>query len=195
MIEFDVNSSHFQSLATYKIRAPFLNITFTFGLDGISLFFLVLSSFLIFLCILFVWEEPLLKEYTLTLLLIDLLLLLVLLALDAMIFYIFFEVILIPIYLMIGVWGSRERKIRAVYLFFFYTLFVLLLMLVVLMYIYPITGTLDLKYLVKWPFTFTQQGLLCLAFFMSIASKSLHLFYTLLLIADVVTTIRTQDKK
>jgi len=122
MIEFDPNSYHFQSIATYKISADFLNLSFTFGLDGISLFFFVLSSFLIFLCVLFVWEEPLLKEYALTLLIIDLLLLLVFSALDVLLFYIFFEGILIPMYLMIGVWGSRERKIRAVYLFFF-TLF------------------------------------------------------------------------
>jgi len=171
MIEFDPNSYHFQSIATYKISADFLNLSFTFGLDGISLFFFVLSSFLIFLCVLFVWEEPLLKEYTLTLLIIDLLLLLVFSALDVLLFYIFFEGILIPMYLMIGVWGSRERKIRAVYLFFFYTLFGSLLMLVGLMYIYSITGTLNLEYLLTWQFTFTEQCWLWLAFFMSFASK------------------------
>jgi proton-translocating NADH-quinone oxidoreductase chain M len=171
MIEFDPNSYHFQSIATYKISADFLNLSFTFGLDGISLFFFVLSSFLIFLCVLFVWEEPLLKEYALTLLIIDLLLLLVFSALDVLLFYIFFEGILIPMYLMIGVWGSRERKIRAVYLFFFYTLFGSLLMLVGLMYIYSITGTLNLEYLLTWQFTFTEQCWLWLAFFMSFASK------------------------
>jgi len=171
MIEFDPNSYHFQSIATYKISADFLNLSFTFGLDGISLFFFVLSSFLIFLCVLFVWEEPLLKEYALTLLIIDLLLLLVFSALDVLLFYIFFEGILIPMYLMIGVWGSRERKIRAVYLFFFYTLFGSLLMLVGLMYIYSITGTLNLEYLLIWQFTFTEQCWLWLAFFMSFASK------------------------
>jgi len=171
MIEFDPNSYHFQSIATYKISADFLNLSFTFGLDGISLFFFVLSSFLIFFCVLFVLEEPLLKEYALTLLIIDLLLLLVFSALDVLLFYIFFEGILIPMYLMIGVWGSRERKIRAVYLFFFYTLFGSLLMLVGLMYIYSITGTLNLEYLLTWQFTFTEQCWLWLAFFMSFASK------------------------
>jgi proton-translocating NADH-quinone oxidoreductase chain M len=171
MVEFDPNSYHFQSIATYKISAEFLNLFFTFGLDGISLFFFVLSSFLIFLCVLFVWEEPLLKEYALTLLIIDLLLLLVFSALDVLLFYIFFEGILIPMYLMIGLWGSRERKIRAVYLFFFYTLFGSLLMLVGLMYIYSITGTLNLEYLLTWQFTFSEQCWLWLAFFMSFASK------------------------
>jgi len=171
MVEFDPNSYHFQSIATYKISAEFLNLFFTFGLDGISLFFFVLSSFLIFLCVLFVWEEPLLKEYVLILLIIDLLLLLVFSALDVLLFYIFFEGILFPMYLMIGFWGSRERKIRAVYLFFFYTLFGSLLMLVGLMYIYSITGTLNLEYLLTWQFTFSEQCWLWLAFFMSFASK------------------------
>jgi len=171
LVEFDPNSYHFQSIATYKVSSDFLNIFFTFGLDGISLFFFVLSSFLIFLCILFIWEEPLLKEYALTLLIIDLLLLLVFSALDVLLFYIFFEGILIPMYLMIGIWGSRERKIRAVYLFFFYTLFGSLLMLVGLMYIYSITGTLNFEYLLTWQFTFNEQCWLWLAFFMSFASK------------------------
>jgi hypothetical protein len=72
---------------------------------------------------------------------------------------------------MIGIWGSRERKIRAVYLFFFYTLFGSLLMLVGLMYIYSTTGTLNLEYLLSWNFTFEEQYWLWLAFFLSFASK------------------------
>ena len=134
-------------------------------------FFFILSSFLIFLCILFVWEESLLKEYMLLLLLLDLLLLLVFSVLDVLLFYIFFEAILIPMYIMIGLWGSRERKIRAVYLFFFYTLFGSLLMLIGLLYIYSIAGTLNLEYLLAWEFTFTEQCWLWLAFFVSFASK------------------------
>jgi proton-translocating NADH-quinone oxidoreductase chain M len=148
-----------------------MNLSFSVGLDGISLFFFILSNFLIFLCVLFVWEETLLKEYLISLILIDLLLLLVFSVLDVLLFYIFFEAILIPMYLMIGIWGSRERKIRAVYLFFFYTLFGSLLMLVGLMYIYSITGTLNLEYLLSWNFTFEEQYWLWLAFFLSFASK------------------------
>jgi len=155
----------------YKIGSELMNLSFSVGLDGISLFFFILSNFLIFLCVLFVWEETLLKEYLISLILIDLLLLLVFSVLDVLLFYIFFEAILIPMYLMIGIWGSRERKIRAVYLFFFYTLFGSLLMLVGLMYIYSITGTLNLEYLLSWNFTFEEQYWLWLAFFLSFASK------------------------
>jgi len=146
-------------------------MTFSFGLDGISIFFFVLTSLLIFLCVLFVWDEPLLKEYVISLLLIALLLLLVFSVLDVFLFYIFFEGILIPMFLMIGLWGSRERKIRAVYLLFFYTLFGSLLMLIGLLYIYSVTGTLNLEYLLAWPFTFEEQCWLWLAFFLSFSSK------------------------
>jgi len=148
-----------------------MNLNFSFGIDGISIFFFVLTSFLIFLCILFIWNERLLKEYTMNLLLIELLLLLVFSVLDVFLFYIFFEAILIPMFILIGIWGSRERKIRAVYLLFFYTLFGSLLMLIGLLYMYSIVGTLNLEYLLAWNFTFNEQCWLWLAFFLSFASK------------------------
>ena len=169
--EFDANGYYFQNIVTYHIGSSVLNLSFSFGLDGISIFFFVLSAFLIFLCILFVWEEHLIKEYMITLLLIDLLLLLVFSVLNVLLFYVFFEAILIPMYLMIGLWGSRERKIRAVYLFFFYTLFGSLLLLVGLLYIYNLTGSLNIEQLLVWNFSFKEQCFLWLAFFMSFASK------------------------
>ncbi|MFN9953253.1 MAG: proton-conducting transporter membrane subunit, partial [bacterium] len=98
------------------------NLSYSFGIDGISVFFFFLSSLLIFICILFIWNENNFKKYALKLLLIELFLLIIFSVLDLFLFYIFFEAILIPMYLMIGFWGSRERKIRAGYLFFFYTL-------------------------------------------------------------------------
>lgn len=171
LVQFNCDSYYFQYLINYKINTSILNFAFTFGLDGISIFFFVLSSFLIFLCILFLWETNLLKEYIIALLLIDLFLLFVFSALDVLIFYICFEAILIPMYLIIGVWGSRERKIRAVYLFFFYTLFGSLLMLLGLMYIYSVCGTLNFEYLLSYNFTFNEQCWLWLAFFLSFASK------------------------
>jgi proton-translocating NADH-quinone oxidoreductase chain M len=118
-----------------------------------------------------VWEEKLLKEYLLILLVLNLLLLLVFSVLDLFLFYIFFEAILIPMYLMIGTLGSRERKIRAAYLFFFYTLFGSLLMLIAIIYIYNLVGTLNLEYLFNWTFTFNEQYWLWIAFFLSFASK------------------------
>jgi len=120
---------------------------------------------------LFIWDEILLKEYVLILLVLNLLLSLVFSVLDTLLFYIFFEAILIPMYLMIGLWGSRERKIRAVYLFFFYTLIGSLFMLLGLIYIYTTVGTLNFEYLLTYKFTFNEQYWLWLAFFLSFASK------------------------
>jgi len=74
-------------------------------------------------------------------------------------------------YVVIGVWGSRERKIRAVYLFFFYTLWGSLLTLVGILYIYSQTGSLNFEYLSSYPFTLTEQVFLWSAFFLSFASK------------------------
>lgn len=169
--KFDCNFYYFQNIVDYKLGLDFLNINFSLGLDGLSLFFFVLSSFLIFLCILFLWDETLIKEYTITLLILDLFLLFVFSVLDLLLFYIFFEAILIPMYLMIGVWGSRERKVRAVYLFFFYTLVGSLCMLIGLLYIYSILGTLNFEVVSLHEFTFKEQYWLWLAFFLSFATK------------------------
>ena len=136
LVEFDCNSYYFSNVVTYSLGSDLMNFKFSFGLDGISLFFFILTSLLIFLCVLFIWNEIRFKEYAFNLLLIELLLLLVFSVLDIFLFYVFFEAILIPMFVLIGVWGSRERKVRAVYLLFFYTLFGSLLMLIGLLYIY-----------------------------------------------------------
>lgn len=168
---FNCNSYYFSSVKTHSIDSPLMNFSFSFGIDGISLWFFVLTSLLIFLCILFIWTDNRFKEFAFNLLLIELLLLLVFSVLDLFLFYVFFEAILIPMFVLIGVWGSRERKIRAVYLLFFYTLFGSLLMLIGILYIYSVTGTLNLEYLLTWSFTFEEQCWLWLAFFLSFASK------------------------
>ena len=171
LFDFNANNFYFQQILTYKIGLEFLNIYFSLGLDGISIFFFVLSSFLVFLCILFIWDEALFKAYALNLLIIDLFLLFVFSVLDVLLFYIFFEAILIPMFLIIGVWGSRERKIRAVYLFFFYTLAGSLCMLAGLLYIYSIAGTLNFEYLSSYNFTLLEQRWLWLSFFLSFSAK------------------------
>lgn len=168
---FCFNSYSFQSLIVYKLGFSLLNLNFFFGLDGVSIFFFSLSNFLIFLCALFIWNETSLKEYLIFLITLDLLLLLAFSTLDILVFYIFFEAILIPMYLIIGLMGSRERKIRAVYLFFFYTLLGSLCMLLGLLYIYSNLGTLNYEYLYYNKFSFNEQYWLWLAFFFSFASK------------------------
>jgi NADH-quinone oxidoreductase subunit M len=75
--QFDNSVYHFQNISTYSIGSDVLNFVYSFGLDGISLFFFFLSSLLIFLCILFIWNDHLFKEYVLNLLLIELFLLII----------------------------------------------------------------------------------------------------------------------
>jgi NADH:ubiquinone oxidoreductase subunit 4 (subunit M) len=144
LVLFNSDLYYFQHIVTYELDSTLLNLSFSFGLDGISIYFFVLSSFLIFLCTAFVWKSRLLKEYYISLNLISFLLLIIFSCLDLLAFYVFFEAILIPMYLLIGLWGSRERKIRAVYLFFFYTLVGSLLMLIGILYIYSKFCTFNL---------------------------------------------------
>lgn len=171
LLLFDCSNYYFQNIVRYSLNFEFMNLQLSFGLDGISLFFFILSSFLIFLCVLFVFDEKNLKYYLLNLFIIEFLLLLVFSVLDILLFYIFFEAILIPMYLVIGVWGSRERKNWAAYMLFFYTLCGSLLLLLGILYIYKITGTFNIEFLLSYNFSDTEQFFLFLAFFLSFASK------------------------
>ena len=91
--------------------------------------------------------------------------------LDLLLFYIFFESVLIPMYLIVGVFGSRERKIRAAYFFFLYTLLGSVLMLLSILYIYYQVGTTDYEVLLTFIFSKTEQKFLWLSFFGSFATK------------------------
>jgi len=168
---FDFNLYYYQNVETYNLGIDVLNINFYFGLDGLSVYFFFLSSLLIFLCVLFSWDSDKLKENMINLLLLELLLLLVFSALDLLLFYVFFEAILIPMFFLVGFLGSRARKIRAAYLLFFYTLFGSLLMLIGLIYIYSKVGSLNIEYISIFDFTDIEQKCLWLAFFLSFASK------------------------
>ena len=169
---FDLSNPYFQFYTKICLfDNEILNWQFHFALDGISILFYILTSFLIFLCIIFIQDEKYLKVYMIFLFLIHITLLFIFSVLDAFLFYIFFEALLIPMYLLIGIWGSRERKIRAAYLLFFYTVCGSLLFLISIIYIYSITGTFDYEYLLTYKFTENEQLLLWIGFFISFASK------------------------
>jgi proton-translocating NADH-quinone oxidoreductase chain M len=150
-----------------------LNLNFTIGIDGISLFFILLTTLLIFLCLLVSWGtiKQNLKLYLISFLLLEFFLIGVFCVLDLLLFYIFFESVLIPMYLIIGFWGSRERKIRAAYFFFLYTLLGSVLMLLAVLYIYYQIGTTDFETLLTTSLTLKEQKILWLAFFASFATK------------------------
>lgn len=171
-VYFEQNSPFFQFCKTFNWSSS-LNFYYTIGIDGISLFFILLTTFLIILCILVSWESVnnYVKEYLLSFLLLEFLLIQVFSVIDIFLFYIYFESVLIPMFLIIGIWGSRERKIRAAYQFFLYTLVGSLLMLISLILIYFKTGTTDLQTLWNFPFSENQQIYFWLAFFASFAVK------------------------
>ena len=152
---------------------PVLNLNITLGVDGISLFFLLLTTMLIPLCILISWNSINfnLKEYLIFFLLIEFFLIWVFCVLDLLMFYIFFESILIPMFLIIGIWGSRERKILASYYFFLYTLLGSVLMLLSIIYIYFQVGTTDYEILLSFKFSELEQKILWFTFFLAFAAK------------------------
>jgi proton-translocating NADH-quinone oxidoreductase chain M len=152
---------------------PLLNINFTLGIDGISLFFILLTTLLIPVCLLTSWNsiQNNLKLFLLSFLIMEFFLIGVFCILDLLLFYIFFESILIPMFLIIGIWGSRERKIRAAYFFFLYTLLGSVLMLLAILYIYYQVGTTDYEVLLTFSFSELEQKVMWLAFFASFATK------------------------
>ena len=152
---------------TKLLWIPILNLNVTLGVDGISLFFLLLTTLLIPLCILISWNtvQANLKGYLIAFLSIELLLIGVFCVLDVLMFYILFESILIPMFLVIGIYGSRERKIWASYYFFLYTLLGSVVMLLSILYIYNQVGTTDYEILLTFAFSDLEQKLLWFSFF------------------------------
>nr|YP_010145997.1 NADH dehydrogenase subunit 4 [Pseudo-nitzschia pungens]QQO80620.1 NADH dehydrogenase subunit 4 [Pseudo-nitzschia pungens] len=158
---------------TKLLWIPVLNLNVTLGVDGISLFFLLLTTLLIPLCILISWNsiQANLKGYLIAFLSIEFFLIGVFCVLDVLMFYIFFESILIPMFLVIGIWGSRERKIWASYYFFLYTLLGSVVMLLSILYIYNQVGTTDYEILLTFAFSDLEQKLLWFTFFLAFAAK------------------------
>lgn len=142
-------------------------------IDGISLFFITLSILLIPICILMSWNaiDNLKREFLISLFVILTLLIGVFSVMDIIVFYILFEAILIPMFLMIGIWGSREEKVKAAFYFFFYTLIGSLLMLLSIFKIYSLTGTTNYLSLIIIEIPSTLQFWLFLGFFASLSVK------------------------
>ncbi|QQS12787.1 MAG: NADH-quinone oxidoreductase subunit M [Rhodospirillales bacterium] len=154
---------------------PAYGIAYHMGVDGISVFFVILSTFLTPLCILASWTaiETRVREYMIAFLVLETLMVGMFCALDLMVFYIFFEAVLIPMFLIIGIWGGKD-KIYAAFKFFLYTLAGSVLMLLAIIALhYKAGGTTDIQAIMaagsKLPFEW--QFWLWLAFFASFAVK------------------------
>lgn len=167
---FDKSTSEFQFIE----QASWINgfIKFKFGIDGISILFIVLTAFITPICIISCINsiKKRLKEFLIAILVLESFMIGVFCSLDLVVFYLFFEAGLIPMFLIIGIWGG-PRRVYAAFKFFLYTLLGSVLMLVAIISIYWITGTTDVNeiYQIKIPEEF--QYLLWLAFFSSFAVK------------------------
>ena len=174
-IFFDNSSSKFQFIDTFFWINSF-NIYFSLGIDGVSLFFVLLTTFLTPICLLSSWDiscKNLLdsRYFFGAFLVLESFVLIVFCSLDLLLFYTFFESVLIPIFFIIGIWGSRRRKIRASYLFFLYTLFGSLFILLGIILIFFEIGTTDYLVILNNDFSLSRQKILWLVFFFSFAVK------------------------
>src|ERR1700743_2369821 len=123
------------------------------GVDGISLFFVLLSTFLTPICILSAWDaiQVRVKEYMIAFLVLETMMVGMFCALDLVLFYTFFEGVLIPMFIIIGVWGG-QRRVYAAFKFFLYTLLGSVLMLLAIVAMYMKAGTTDLLVILRTPF-------------------------------------------
>ena len=168
--KFDPSSSAFQFVEEKGWFGH--GLVYKMGIDGISLPFVLLTTFLMPICILASWQsiQVRVKEYMVAFLVLETLMNGVFCALDLVLFYLFFEGGLIPMFLIIGIWGGR-RRVYASFKFFLYTLAGSLLMLLAVMAMYGVAGTTDIVTLLQTHFPSSMQKWLWLAFFASLAVK------------------------
>lgn len=169
----NVQDFDFFQFQIYSQWSNFFNFNYVIGVDSISLLFLLLTFLLTPICILISWNSIKYKfnSFMLCLAFITFILFNIFCVLDLFFFYIFFEAILIPMFILIGVWGSRQRKIHAVYQFFFYTLVGSLFMLLGILVVYSHIQTTDIRVLYTTNFSFYRQLILWLSFFFALCVK------------------------
>jgi NADH-quinone oxidoreductase subunit M len=167
---FDPTNPDFQ----FVVETDWLSSTirFSMGVDGISILFVVLTAFLMPACILASWVaiDERVKEYMIAFLILETTMIGVFTSLDLVLFYLFFEGGLIPMFVIIGVWGG-QRRVYATYKFFLYTLAGSVLMLIAILAMYWQAGTTDIRTLLTYEFPQEMQYWLWLAFFASFAVK------------------------
>ncbi len=168
---FDPNSAEFQFIE----EQPWIGnvIKYKVGVDGISILFVVLTSLIIPLCIIATSNSVKFrqKDFLIALLLMQTMMLGVFCSLDIFIFYLFFEAGLIPMFLIIGIWGGI-RRVYSAFKFFLYTLFGSVFMLIAIIFIYLKAGTTDIQELLKFDIDAKYQYWLWLGFFTSFAVKT-----------------------
>ena len=170
-IVFDKSIVDFQFVEEREWISGFIN--YKVGVDGISILFILLTTFITPICVITVNAtiKNRLKDFLIAILILETFMIGVFCSLDLVVFYLFFEAGLIPMFLIIGIWGG-ERRVYSAFKFFLYTLLGSVLMLVAIISIYWITGTTDVIKLYELGIDAKYQNLLWLAFFSSFAVKT-----------------------
>ena len=170
--QFDHSTSQYQLVEKYKWFNDF-NFYYHVGVDGISLFMILLSTFLTPFCILASWEniKKRIKEYMIAFLFLETVMIGMFCSIDILLFYVFFEAVLIPMFLIIGIWGG-PRRIYAAFKFFLYTLAGSVLFLIAIIVMGYTSGTFDIRELLEYKFPYYLQLLLWPALFASFAVKT-----------------------
>ncbi|MFN3406509.1 MAG: NADH-quinone oxidoreductase subunit M [Caldimicrobium sp.] len=171
LFNFDYTNLGFQFVEK-KIWLEFLNSYYFLGVDGISVLFVPLSTLVTLLCILISWDsiKVKVKEFYLALLFTNIAMVGVFLSLDLLLFYIFWEAMLIPMYLIIGIWGG-PRRIYSTLKFFLYTFFGSIFMLLAIIYLFLQFGTFDYTALLGKTYPLHIEKLLFLGFLIAFAIK------------------------
>lgn len=155
----------------FTLAGPYIPIHL--GVDGLSLWFVFLTLLLLPICILCGWDsiKQRVVEFHIILHLITFMLMLVFTTQNLLLFYIAFESVLIPMFVIIGVWGSRERKMHATYQFFLFTLVGSVMMLIAIIYMYATCGSTELSCLVSQKFVGLPASFMWVAIFIALAVK------------------------
>jgi len=171
LVYFDPKNPGFQLIERAE-WIPGTGILYQKGVDGISLWFVLVSTLLTPICVVAVWEsiKTRVREFLVALLVLETMMVGMFTALDLILLYVFFEGVLIPMFLIIGVWGG-QRRVYAAFKFFLYTLLGSVLMLLAILAMYLKTGTTDLVVMLHSPFDRELQMWLWLAYFASFAVK------------------------
>jgi NADH-quinone oxidoreductase subunit M len=172
-VQFDPSTPAFQFVERARwVSIGGFTINYHMGIDGISLFFVLLSTLLTVLCVVSSWNSVhvQVKEYMIAFLVLETMMVGIFCALDFVLFYVFFEGVLVPMFLIIGVWGG-PRRVYAAFKFFLYTFLGSILMLLAVLAIYFQTGSTDIEVALTHGFPPDLQKWLWLAFFASFAVK------------------------
>src|ERR1700733_1674466 len=171
LVYYDASNPGFQLIERME-WIPGTGIIYQKGVDGISIWFVLVSTFLTPICIISAWKaiHDRVREFMIAMLVLETMMVGMFTALDIVLLYVFFEGVLIPMFLIIGIWGGPRRVYEA-FKFFIYTLFGLVLMLLAILAMYLTTGTTDLIVILHSPFSRELQIWMWLAYFASFAVK------------------------